>query len=157
MSTDVRCRIYEGACPPASRNVLFSAENDYAPKRFSLIRHIVCPSDEISLNHQWPELDCLAVAAEIAEIMQIGPYTSKIKRYKENIRPSPPWGKSVVKSKQQRMDMTGNRCRWWSQSIANIMERACKATTNTSLPRDRLLVSKFYNIHTYIHTYIAFI
>jgi hypothetical protein len=109
---------------------------------------------EISLNHQWPELDCLAVAAEIAEIMQIGSYTSKIKRYKENI--SPPWGKSVVKSKQQRMDMTGNPCRWWSQSIANIMEKACKATTNTSLPRDRLLhlASQFYNKHTYIHTYI---
>jgi hypothetical protein len=74
MSTDVRCRIYEGVCPPARRNVLFSAENDYTPKRFSLLRHIVCPSDEISLNHQWPELDCLAVAAEIAEIMQLAPY-----------------------------------------------------------------------------------
>jgi hypothetical protein len=66
---------------------MFSAENEYTPKRFSLLRHIVCPSDEISLNHHWPELDCLAVAAEIAEIMQIAPYTSKIKRYKENIGP----------------------------------------------------------------------
>ena len=81
MSTKVRCRIYNGLCPTARRNVLFSAEGDYTPKRFSFLRYIVCPC----IRRDKPELDCLAVAAEIAEIMQIGP--QKIKRHNENISP----------------------------------------------------------------------
>jgi hypothetical protein len=43
---------------------------------------IVCPS---LIRRDKPEMDCLAVASKIAEIMQIEPY--KIKRYKENISP----------------------------------------------------------------------
>ena len=39
----------------------------------------------MSIRRDKPELDCLAVAAEIAEIVRIGP--QKIKRYNENISP----------------------------------------------------------------------
>ena len=56
----------KGLCPPARTNVLFSAAGDCTPERFSFLRHIVCPLDEMSLN--WT-----TVTAEIAEIMQIGP------------------------------------------------------------------------------------
>jgi hypothetical protein len=71
MSTEVRCRIYKELCPPARRNVLFSAvqkviihQSDSLFKAYSL-----------SIRQDKPELDCLAigVAVEIAEIMQIGP------------------------------------------------------------------------------------
>jgi hypothetical protein len=61
----------------------FSVQKEIIRQCDSLFsRRIVCPS---LIRRDKPEINCLAVAVKIAEIMQIEPY--KIKRYKENISP----------------------------------------------------------------------
>jgi hypothetical protein len=69
MPTQVRCRIYKGLCPPSKRNVLFNAEGDYTVHQSDSF----FKAYSLSTRRDKPGLDYLAVAAEIAEIMQIEP------------------------------------------------------------------------------------
>ena len=66
MSTEVRCRIYKDSVRPLGEMYC----------SVQVIIHqttIFFKAYSLSIRRDEPELDCLAVAAKIAEIMQIGP------------------------------------------------------------------------------------